>query len=129
MSPSKGRDIAYRTAHERVWALWGKASEYRCIHCGSPAQEWAYDGTDPEQLVELKNGKYPLWYSPYPEFYYPACIPCHRVADHSVSVCRHGHEMTPENIYTFSTRPNRRVCRKCKARRDREQYLKRKASA
>jgi hypothetical protein len=28
--------------------------------------------------------------------------------------CPHGHEMTPENTYTLSTRPGKRICLACK---------------
>lgn len=77
-------DIRYSAAHLRVKAQWGSASQYSCVECGSQAREWAYDGTDPEQLfghqtASEKSSK--VFYSRYPEFYMPMCLSCHRTRD------------------------------------------------
>lgn len=74
--PRTGGVVKYPMAHHRVKKLWGPARQYQCIGCGSQAQEWAYDGTDPAQLSD------PLGpYSIHPEFYVPMCVPCHRKFD------------------------------------------------
>src|SRR6476619_7132131 len=46
----RGKDITYRTAHDRVVRQRGRASEYACVDCGYQAAHWSYDGTDPEEL-------------------------------------------------------------------------------
>lgn len=72
---------SYTTAHQRVSTLWGKASLYPCItDCGRPAREWAYDGTDPEQLYGKRVGGM-SYYSAWPEFYMPMCLSCHKRRD------------------------------------------------
>lgn len=79
---AKFQFVTYEATHQRVSALWGSASQYRCIKCGNPAREWAYDGTDPGQLtgpIRRMSGLY--YYSQWPEFYMPMCIRCHRVMD------------------------------------------------
>jgi hypothetical protein len=125
----KGASVTYRTAHTRVSKLWGRASNYPCIACGGQAREWAYDGTDHGELTYLFKGKYPMKYSPYPEFYMPMCLLCHRRRDEYQDSCVNGHEMVESNIVRVSTRPGRRVCRQCKSDRDRRAQLKRKARA
>lgn len=44
------------------------------------------------------------------------------------SHCDEGHELTEDNVYRSPSRPNIRECRKCKSSRDRQTYLRRKAS-
>jgi hypothetical protein len=60
--------------------LWGSARLYPCIECGKAAEQWAYDGTDPEELSGLQKG-YVRVYSRYPEFYMPMCRRCHTKRD------------------------------------------------
>lgn len=86
-APRRG-DIHYLIgisyAHVRVRELWGKANQYSCIECGNQAAQWAYDGTDPTQLLGPPRGNahiYVGWYSRYPEFYMPMCVGCHRRRD------------------------------------------------
>lgn len=79
------KPIKYITAHARCFRLWGPAKGYPCIECGKPAQQWAYDGTDPTELYErCGSGLQPerrARYSRFPEFYMPMCARCHRRAD------------------------------------------------
>lgn len=93
-APADSRDrwadgVAYRTAHQRVAALRGPAAGHKCIQCGDPARQWAYQHNDPNQLRHA-NG-YP--YSLLPECYEPMCYPCHAVLDgrKTVTNCPNGH--------------------------------------
>lgn len=76
----KGRDITYVSAHCRVSSHRGKASAHMCA-CGSAAQEWAYDYSDPNPLIGDSRGEYGLAYSPDVERYTPMCGKCHRQFD------------------------------------------------
>lgn len=123
----KGRNVVYRSAHTRINKLWGSAKLYHCVKCGLSAQEWAYDGTDPEQLTHMYKGRYPMYYSPDPEFYMPLCIPCHRARDLGKSVCVNGHELFGDNLIRVKSRPNIKRCRECYLAVQRRQHLRRKA--
>lgn len=68
--------------HSRVRLLWGVASLHPCMECGSSADEWAYDGSDPGELfIPSSSGRGRMKSSQWPEFYMPMCIPCHRGRD------------------------------------------------
>lgn len=82
-APPKGTLCGNKAAHKRVKTLWGKAVEHLCVQCGDQAQDWAYDGTDPDDLPDDVYGRYSL----YPEFYMPMCRPCHMRHDKSVDDC------------------------------------------
>ncbi|WPH57666.1 hypothetical protein [Mycobacterium phage WXIN] len=89
LPPARGRQIDLweavksSSAHFRVRRLWGPAYQYPCIECGEPANEWAYDGTDPTQLYgrERESRSHWTFYSRFPEFYMPMCSGCHRRRD------------------------------------------------
>lgn len=74
-------NVAYSTAHQRVRATYGAAKNYLCKWCGERAHAWAYDHTDPNQLlhqgVGLWANKSPVPYSPDPSRYDPLCRSCH----------------------------------------------------
>lgn len=75
---------SYEGAHYRVKKLWGKASQYPCVGCGTQAKQWSYDGTDPDEFDVLANpGVYQRFtkVSVWPEFYRPMCISCHKTGD------------------------------------------------
>lgn len=76
----KSKKPGYRTAHDRVRSLKGKASEQICVACSGPAREWAYDHQDPDELIEWEttNGSS---YSLKPEHYQAMCKKCHRAFD------------------------------------------------
>lgn len=85
--PKRGRldfPVGISHAHKRVTALWGKATLYPCIECGRPAAQWAYDGTDPTEMLgwpkNIGQGSVGR-YSRYPEFYMPMCKKCHARRD------------------------------------------------
>lgn len=79
--PWPDRPIAYSTAHHRVKATYGAASNYSCSECGDQAHAWSYDHSDPNPLMHKGVGlfakKPPVPYSPDPERYDPMCRSCH----------------------------------------------------
>lgn len=78
----KGRDVGYVGAHHRVRALRGKASDYPCEHkCGKRAEDWAYDHSDPNELVATGGQLDGLAYSSTPDHYVPLCKLCHKAFD------------------------------------------------
>jgi hypothetical protein len=68
----KGRTITYQAAHNRVRSRWGSASLWDCVACGLPADDWAYDEKDPEELRGPGGA-----YFPDPAHYRPLCRMCH----------------------------------------------------
>jgi hypothetical protein len=72
--------VAYTSAHARVKAEHGPASDWRC-GCGRQADEWAYLGTDPEPKVSTHADSLDSLYSTSPEHYAPLAKPCHRGFD------------------------------------------------
>jgi DNA-binding CsgD family transcriptional regulator len=73
-------ECTYIAAHHRCRQLWGGAKQYWCIQCGEPAQDWAYDGTDPTESYDSRV-EWVVAYSRFPEFYMPMCKPCHKARD------------------------------------------------
>jgi hypothetical protein len=71
------KSVSYESAHKRIRKTWGPATLYECMKCVASAHHWAYDGTDPTQLLGDKG----QWYSRYPEFYMPMCRRCHGAKD------------------------------------------------
>lgn len=124
-------DVTYFGAHGRVRAFFGAATLFACVVCGKPADEWAYDGTDPHPRDGSANG-YPVTYSVCPEFYMPLCFPCHRARDAGARYERRtrfgcGHERSDDNTYTPPARPRCPECRTCWAANNAARYQARKA--
>ncbi|AXH67882.1 hypothetical protein J4T99_gp077 [Mycobacterium phage Bromden] len=84
--PESVRKVGLSGAHSRVARLWGRAADYDCYVCGGVAAQWAYDGSDPSQLLGVKDtsNTVPMWYSAYPEFYAPMCFKCHKLKDRAL---------------------------------------------
>lgn len=74
-------DIGYGTAHDRVRALKGSASNHPCLGCNSPAHHWSYDHQDPHELTSEAAHTAGLSYSLNPKHYGPRCASCHRRFD------------------------------------------------
>lgn len=70
----------YATAHSWIWDTKGPAAEHQCVQCGKTAQDWAYDGEDPLEVVAQFTHK-GLAYSLNPDHYQPMCKPCHSAFD------------------------------------------------
>lgn len=112
-----GSDVTYGQAHRRASALWGPAKRHPCVTCGNLAAQWAYDGTDPTQLLDLARVKGSAYfYSEWPEFYMPMCTKCHRARDSAsmqaelreYRIWRHrtGRTLANETGETLATRSN-----------------------
>jgi len=78
-------DATYLTVHERLRTDRGSARQYECSNCASPAFHWAYDHTDPDELMSAYGA-----YSLNPERYHPYCVPCHKAFDLQIHGVRHG---------------------------------------
>lgn len=73
----KGDEAGYVAMHVRLYVRRGRADVHECQHCGQVAAHWAYDNSDPSELVD-DQGRY---YSPDPGRYFPLCVPCHKRFD------------------------------------------------
>lgn len=77
---------AYVTVHLWLRAERGPATKYVCRDCPNRADEWAYDHTDPDALLdELARP-----YSTDAHHYAPLCRSCHRRVDARRVKCRDG---------------------------------------
>lgn len=74
---------SYAGAHKRLLRERGRAANYACATCGSPAHEWSYNGGDPEGFIEDYRGTL-IAYSTDQDLYSPRCRPCHRRMDGSL---------------------------------------------
>lgn len=70
----KGDAAKYSAIHNRLRRYRGAAADHECGHCGKAAEDWAYDRTDPNELVDQDTG-FP--YSTDVRRYLPLCKPCH----------------------------------------------------
>lgn len=79
----KGNAIGYRSAHTRIQAAKGKASDHPCADCSGPAAEWSYVGACADEKISNAPGQRNdgCRYCPHPEHYAPRCKPCHKVYD------------------------------------------------
>jgi hypothetical protein len=80
--PLKGDVPTWAAVHKRLSRDRGLASGFRCVDCGAPAQEWSYDGADPDELIG-QVGEFRLPYSLDLSHYDPRCVSCHRKYDHA----------------------------------------------
>ena len=76
--------VKYRAAHARIEVDRGKASSQSCIDCERPAQQWSYNHSDPNELVEWDEFM-SIWkaYSLDTDRYDPRCRSCHTKFDKS----------------------------------------------
>lgn len=73
-----GDKAGVATAHDRIRAERGKASDHECVSCGRPARDWALrHGV--EQTKTARNGRV---YSLNVADYMPMCRRCHVHYDH-----------------------------------------------
>lgn len=73
--------VEYSGAHRRMYRLRGSASQYDCCVCGEPADDWAYSGLDPDELISSEGLAMGCAYSLKPEFYQPMCRTDHKDLD------------------------------------------------
>lgn len=76
----QGPEPTYVAMHIRVAKARGSAKLQDCILCSEPAQEWAYDGDDPDEVLGFSYG-YWMSFSRDIEHYVPMCVRCHRRHD------------------------------------------------
>ncbi|MYR05302.1 hypothetical protein GTV32_02740 [Gordonia sp. SID5947] len=76
-----GDTASYDTAHQRVRAQRGPASDYACDYCGGPAYSWAYDYADPDEKIAGPGKAEGSPYSLDVNHYMPMCIRCHNRHD------------------------------------------------
>lgn len=67
--------LTYNALHIRIRDQRGAAADLACITCGGPAQHWAYQHNDPDEMQDAETG---LVFSEDVEgCYEPMCVPCH----------------------------------------------------
>lgn len=76
-NPAWSDPPTYSTVHIRLRLQRGSATLRTCP-CGAPAQQWAYDHTDPEPLTGRG-----MLYSPDLSRYVAMCVSCHVALDAS----------------------------------------------
>lgn len=81
----KGNDAGYEAAHWRVKNIHGSARINTCIDCGEMADDWSYDGLDPEEKQDPIHG---CWYSLKINHYQARCRECHRQYDKKIRELR-----------------------------------------
>lgn len=72
--------VGYEAMHYRLRVDRGKASEFPCVECQSPAMEWSLNH-DAETLVSVKGGRIGSLYSLNIMDYSPRCKKCHDTYD------------------------------------------------
>lgn len=70
-------DGGYNPAHRTLQRLRGKADEYTCVDCAGPADEWSYNGGDPDEITDADGRKF----TRNVDAYSPRCVRCHRIFD------------------------------------------------
>jgi hypothetical protein len=120
--------VTYSQAHLRLKTDRGRADNYSCVRCQGQAQEWAYMGGCPNELIGLEK-KYSLDQSRYD----PMCVPCHRRHDRaladgrSTNVCPRGHEWNTANTGLRKKRGpgvGLRFCKACHRENSRAYHLR-----
>ena len=72
-----GDQVTYYGLHARIRAARGQA-RYQTCSCGKPAAQWAYDYSDPTELIDDASG---MRYSLDIQRYVAMCASCHKVHD------------------------------------------------
>lgn len=106
----------YYAVYESLCAVRGRAVEHRCHE---RADEWAYNGLDPDEKIDSRSG----CALGKPEFYFPLCKSCHNFVDRG-RYCKQGHEFSEENTYLYR---GHRYCKTCRVATN--QRLRRAAAA
>lgn len=67
----------YNPVHRTLRRLRGKAATHACADCGNAAQEWSYNGGDPDEITDAQGRTF----TRNPDAYSPRCVACHRLFD------------------------------------------------
>jgi len=124
--------MSYISAHQKIYRVRGKASDFKCVSCDNQASQWAYNHQDPNERTGTWDGR-DATYSEDPEFYYPMCSRCHIKFDNDhrgysanrneqKTHCPEGHEYNDEN--TRISKRGGRHCKTCHAEKERVRYQK-----
>lgn len=70
----------YHGMHIRVRRVRGKASEYTCVDCGGPAEDWSWVHGCPDAVEQNING-YTVTYCAHLDCFAPRDKKCHRRYD------------------------------------------------
>lgn len=68
----------WKAMHHRLHARRGRASEHTCAYCTASAKDWAYDNSDPNEVVDVTMG---MAFSLDLDRYVPMCRSCHKRFD------------------------------------------------
>ena len=74
----RNESASYNAIHTRIRQDRGHARGYACVRCASRARDWAYDHSDPNELVDPHLG---FAYSLDQARYVPMCKSCHSKFD------------------------------------------------
>jgi hypothetical protein len=74
--------MSYTSAHAKLRAARGPASDYPCIDCGAVARHWSYSYESAQQHQDTENGSL---YSYDPNDYEPRCVRCHAYFDETAA--------------------------------------------
>jgi hypothetical protein len=78
--------FGYKAMHDWLRRNRGMPKENSCVDCGQPAQEWSYDGDDPNERQDIYDGRI-VTFSINPDRYEPRCRSCHRAKDLGGKTC------------------------------------------
>lgn len=70
-------DGGYNPAHRSLQHIRGKARNYSCVDCGEQAEEWSYNGGDPDEITDGDGRRFTRNVAAYS----PRCVRCHRFFD------------------------------------------------
>jgi hypothetical protein len=91
---------SYATAHLRVRAQRGPASDHECVECGRPAEQWSFIGDAVAPTTLRAPGGY--LYSLRPSLdYAPRCRRCHHLID-ELERRRSGYGSNDDDLPTIS---------------------------
>lgn len=68
----------YVPTHSLLRRERGHPSQHECVNCGQQAQEWSYNGGDPDEQIDPVRG---AAFTRNLAAYSPRCIRCHRFFD------------------------------------------------
>lgn len=116
----KGDDVKYRQMHNRIKNSKGDAAQHDCVTCGKPANNWAYDHTDPDEKTHRQpNWRNAISFSTDIDHYQPMCHSCHVKLDRGEhgngwqrkTQCINGHLYDEANTYMHPR--GHQACRQC----------------